>query len=83
MQIELPDQTVRDVEAMLAQRGEGSDVSAFVDRTLQRALFFDAVREVKKQNAGVDVRELDQLIDEAVKAARSEQGKADRHADGA
>jgi Arc/MetJ-type ribon-helix-helix transcriptional regulator len=83
MRIELPDQTVRDVEAMLAQRGERSDVSAFVDRTLQRALFFEAVREVKKQNAGVDASVLDQLIDEAVKAARSERGKADRHADGA
>ena len=54
MQIELPDQTILDVQALLAKRGEGADVSAFVDLTLQRALFFETVREVKRQNAGVD-----------------------------
>ena len=71
MQIELPDQTIRDVEALLAKRGEG-DVTAFVERTVQRAVFFDTVREVKRQNAGVDPQELDRLIDEAVEAARAE-----------
>ena len=71
MQIELPDQTIRDVEALLAKRGEG-DVTAFVERTVQRAVFFDTVREVKRQNAGVDPQELDHLIDEAVEAVRAE-----------
>ena len=72
MQIELSDQTIRDVQALLAKRGERVDVSAFVDRTLQRALFFETVREVKRQNAGVDPDELDRLIDEAVEAVRSD-----------
>ena len=53
MQIELPDQTIRDVQAMLAKRDERTDISQYVDRTLQRALFFDTVREIKSQNAGV------------------------------
>lgn len=72
MQIELPDQTVRDVQAMLANRGENRDVSEYVDRTLQRALLFETVREVKRQNAGVHPDELDRLIDEAVEAVRGE-----------
>ena len=71
MRVELPDQTVRDVEAMLARRGENRDVADFIDRTLQRALFFETVREVKRQNAGVESEELDRIIDEAVKAARN------------
>ena len=84
MQIELPDQTVRDVEAMLAMRGEQGDVSAFVNRTLQRALFFETVREVKHRNAGVDPDELDRLIDEAVVAVRSERKRTNSDAaDGA
>jgi len=70
MRIELPEQTVREVEALLAKRGESGDVSEFIDRTLQRTLFFETVREVKSQNAGVETSQLDQLIDEAVKAAR-------------
>ena len=70
MQIELPEQTVRDVEAMLAKRGETIGISKFVDRTLQRALFFDTVREIKAQNAGVDPDEMERLIDDAVAAAR-------------
>lgn len=72
MQIELSDQTIRDVQALLAKRGEGVDVSTFVDRTLQRALFFETVREVKRQNIGTHPDELDRLIDEAVEAVRAE-----------
>jgi hypothetical protein len=70
MLIELSDQTIRDLQSLLAKRGE-SDVTAFVNRTLQRAVFFDTVREVKRQNASVDPEELDRLIDEAVEAARA------------
>lgn len=83
MQIELSDQTIRDVQALLAKRGEGVDVSAFVDRTLQRAVFFETVREVKQQNAGVDPAELDQLIDEAVEAVRAERKGTNPDANGA
>jgi len=83
MQIELPDQTVRDVETMLAKRGHSGDVSDYIDRTLQRALFFDTVREVKRQNAGVDPDELDRLIDEAVESTRAECKGTAPDADGA
>jgi hypothetical protein len=83
VQIELSDQTIRDVQALLAKRGEGVDVSAFVDRTLQRAVFFETVREVKQQNAGVDPAELDQLIDEAVEAVRAERKGTNPDANGA
>jgi hypothetical protein len=65
MQIDLPDKTVRDVEAMLAKRGQNGSVSEFIDRTLQRALFFETVRDVKCQNASADPQELDRLIDVA------------------
>ena len=83
MQIELPDQTVRDVEALLAERGENGDVSQYIDRTLQRALFFETVREVKRQNAGVDPDELDKLINEAVEAVRADQKRTTPRANGA
>jgi hypothetical protein len=83
VQIELSDQTIRDVQALLAKRGEGVDVSAFVDRTLQRALFFETVREVKQQNIGTHPDELDRLIDEAVEAVRAERRGTRPDANGA
>ena len=83
MQIELPDKTVRDVEAMLAKRGQNGNVSEFIDRTLQRALFFETVRDVKRQNAGADPQEIDRLIDDAIAAARAERSRTDPDANGA
>ena len=83
MRIELPDKTVRDVEAMLAKLGDSGNVSEFIDRTLQRALFFETVREVKRQNSGVDPQELDRLIDEAVKAVRAKRSRTTPDANGA
>jgi Ribbon-helix-helix domain len=70
VQIELSDQTARDVQALLAERGGGVDMSAFVNQTLQRAVFFETVRETKRQNEGIDSVELDRLIDVAVANAR-------------
>jgi Ribbon-helix-helix domain len=81
VQIELPDQTVQDLQALLAKRGDGVDVSVFVNQTLQRAIFFDTVRELKRQNADADPEELDRLVDEAVEAVRAERGRATRDAD--
>ncbi len=83
MQIELPDQTIQDVRALLAKRGENGDISQYIDRTVQRALFFETVREVKRQNAGVDPEELDRLIDEAVEAVRNQGTKTFPNANGA
>jgi len=83
MRIDIPDKTVRDVEALLAKRGENGNVSEFIDRILQRALFFETVREVKRQNAGIDPQELDRLIDEAVEAARANRSRTTPDANGA
>jgi Arc/MetJ-type ribon-helix-helix transcriptional regulator len=83
MQVELPDKTIRDVEAMLAKRGDNGNVSEFIDRTLQRALFFETVREVKRQNAGADAKELDRLIDEAIATTRADRGRTNSDANGA
>jgi Arc/MetJ-type ribon-helix-helix transcriptional regulator len=82
MQVELPDNTVRDVEAMLAKRGENGNVSEFIDRTLQRALFFETVRDIKRQNAGADPQEFNRLIDEAVAAVRAERCRSNPDANG-
>ncbi len=83
MQVELPDKTIRDVESLLAKRGQNGDVSEFIDRTLQRALFFETVRDVKRQNAGANPQELDRLIDEAVTAARAQRSRTNPDAKGA
>jgi hypothetical protein len=83
MQVELPDKTIRDVEAMLAKRGQNGNVSEFIDRTLQRALFFETVRDIKRQNTSADPQELDRLIDEAVAAARSGRTRTNPDANGA
>jgi Arc/MetJ-type ribon-helix-helix transcriptional regulator len=83
MQIELPDQTVRDVQLMLAKRGERANVSEFIDRTVQRALFFETVREIKRQNTDTSSDELERIIDEAVNAARTDANRKPRDANGA
>ena len=71
MQIDVSNQTIRDIQMVLANRGDSAGVTAYVDRALQRALFFDTAREIKRQNKGVvDPAELDKLIDEAVEASR-------------
>jgi hypothetical protein len=77
MQIDIPEQTIRDVQAMLTRQGARADLPAFIDRTLKRAVFFDTVREVQRQNAGVDPTELQNLINEAVDATKMDPG-ADR-----
>ena len=56
---------------MLAKRGGNGNVSEFIDRTLQRALVFETIRDVKRQNAGADPQALDRLIDEVVAAVRA------------
>ena len=70
MQIDLPEQTIRDIQAVLANQGDPVSVATYVDRTLQRALFFDTTREIKRQNEGTDPTEIDRLIQEACDATR-------------
>jgi hypothetical protein len=83
VKIDLPDQTIQDVRALLAQRGETVDVSAFVNQTVKRAVFFDTVRELKRQNSNVAPDELDRLIAEAVEAERAERKGTTPDANGA
>lgn len=71
MQIEIPDQTVRDVQAMLARTGGDVDVTSYVDRTLKRAVFFATAREIQQHNRSAEPDELERLVDEAVKSARA------------
>lgn len=73
MQIDIPEQIIRDVQSMLARQGSAPDVSAFVNRALQRAVFFDTVREIQQQNASVDPIELQTLIDEAIDVVRAQE----------
>ena len=71
-QINISDETYRDVQAFLANRGESVDVDEFVNRTLQRTLFFELVEKIQDRNKNVDPEVLQQEINEAVKAVRAE-----------
>jgi hypothetical protein len=71
MQIEVSDETARDVRTLLAQQGKDNSLAEYVDQAVRRAVFFDTVREVKRDNADADPIEIDRLIDEAVQAIRT------------
>jgi transposase-like protein len=70
MKIELPDKTIRDVEAVVAR--DGGDIIEFIDRAVNRSLLFDTVRQIREHNANVDPEELQAAIDEAIEAVRAE-----------
>ena len=74
-QVNISDETYRDVQAMLASGGETVDVDAFVDRTLQKRLFFETVRKIQDRNKDVDADVLQQEIDEAIAAVREARRK--------
>ena len=74
-QINISDETYRDVQAMLASSGETVDVDAFVDRTLQKRLFFETVRRIQDRNEDVDPDVLQQEIDEAIADVRDARRK--------
>ncbi|MEM9352890.1 MAG: ribbon-helix-helix domain-containing protein [Planctomycetota bacterium] len=69
-EIHIPDETYRGLKALLSSRGKDIDVDEFVNRTLNRAIFFETVRGVRAKTKSADPDELDQLIDEAVETAR-------------
>jgi hypothetical protein len=73
--INISDDNYREVKSLLVSRGEKVDVDEFVNRALCRELFFETVRSVKARTKDVDSDDLEQIIDEAVKAARAERGK--------
>jgi len=74
-QINISDDNYREVQAILASRGESVNVDEYVNRTLSRNLFFETVRNIKDRTKDVDPDELDQIIEEAVEAARAERRK--------
>lgn len=71
MSIDLPDSTIRDIEAMLRHRSDTIDVTTYINKTVRRALFFETVRDVHQQNAGADPASVQSLVDEAVSATRA------------
>ncbi len=80
--IEIPDVTYNDVQAMLAQRG-GGDVADFVNRTLQKRLFFETVAKVQQQNQDASPEDLQQAIDDAVTAVRADRSAEQEETPGA
>jgi hypothetical protein len=80
-QINISDDNYREVKSILASRGENVDVDEFVNRTLSRELFFETVRSVKARAKEVDPGDLEQIIEEAVEAAKAERRKQTPGAD--
>jgi len=74
-QIKISDETYRVVAETLAASGEPVNVDQYVDRAVNRHLFFETVREIREQNKDVDPEALQQEIDEAVEAVRDERRK--------
>jgi len=72
MQINLPDDTIRDIEAFLASSGEKLDVTAFIDQSVRQSMLSGIVGKIHERNAAFDPHELDATIDEAVKSIREE-----------
>jgi len=70
MKIELPDETVRGVQAVLS-KGRSETLSEFVDNAVQQRLLSEAIREAWRFNTGADPREVSQLVDEELDAVRA------------
>jgi hypothetical protein len=71
-QIEISDETYQGIKTMLASRGDAMPVDQYVDRTVNRYLFFETVREIKERNKDVPPEVLQREIDEAVAAVRAD-----------
>ena len=70
--LSIPEETDRAVRTFLARTGgKKGDLSRFVDEAVRRRVLDLTVRQVKNRNAGSDQREILDLIDEEVDAARA------------
>ena len=70
--LSIPEKTDRSVRTFLARNGgKKGDLSRFVDEAVRRRMLDLAVRQVKGRNARYDQREILDLIDEEVDAARA------------
>lgn len=71
--LSIPEKTDRAVRTFLARNGgKKGDLSRFVDEAVRRRMLDLAVRQVKDRNARYDQREILDLIDEGVDAARAD-----------
>ena len=70
--LSISEETDRAVRTFLARTGgKKGDLSRFVDEAVRRRVLDLTVRQVKNRNAGSDQREILDLIDEEVDAARA------------
>ena len=68
----IPEKTDRAIRIYLARTGgKKGDLSRFVDEAVRRCILDLTVRQVKDRNARYDQREILDLIDEEVDAARA------------
>ncbi|MBX3426025.1 MAG: hypothetical protein KF688_10130 [Pirellulales bacterium] len=72
MQIELSDNTYRELQALLAAQGAAVDVGTFVNQTMRRTLFLETARRIKQHNATIDPAVIEQAIDEVVDDVRAD-----------
>lgn len=72
MQINLPDNTIRDIEAFLANSGENLDIATFIDQSVRQSMLSGIVGKIHKRNESANPEDLDALIDEVVKAVRED-----------
>lgn len=72
MKIELPEQTVRSVEAVLSTGRVAESVPEFIDTAVRQRLLSGAIAEAWRLNAGADPDEVARLVDEEVDAVRSQ-----------
>ena len=70
--LSIPEETDRTVRTFLARNGgKKGDLSRFVDDAVRRRVFDLTVSQVKQRNAESDQREILDLIDDEVSAARA------------
>ena len=70
--LSISEKTDQAVRMFLARNGgKKGDLSRFVDEAVRRRVFDLTVDQVKEGNAGYDQREILDLIDEEVSAARA------------
>ena len=70
--LSISEETDRAVRIFLARNGgKKGDLSRFVDEAVRRRVLDLTVSKVKKRNSGYDQREILDLIDDEVSAARA------------
>ena len=69
----IPEETDRTVREYLARSsGKEGDLSAFVDRAVRHAIFWETVESIQERNKDLSPEEAQTLADEAVALARAD-----------